>query len=151
MSEQEKIKQRVLKLRVRKRAQVIADYVVRGLFWGALPAALAVFATKLWIIPARLWIVPINQYLVGAALLVRDHAGLRHPRDAQAHHPVGRGQRHRRHARPARAREQRVGAGRAILRRGDACVARQASHRRQEQGQPERARAKRSLRARTCA
>ncbi|HES58616.1 MAG TPA: hypothetical protein ENO21_04210, partial [Firmicutes bacterium] len=41
--------------------QLIADYAVRGLFWGALAAALLLFA-------ARLWVLPFNEYVVGGAL-----------------------------------------------------------------------------------
>ncbi len=62
MSDQEKIQVSVAKLRRRRRAQLVLDYFVRGLFWGAIPAALAIFATKLWLIP-------FSPYLIGGVLL----------------------------------------------------------------------------------
>lgn len=62
MSDQEKIQVGVVKLRRRRRAQLLLDYFVRGLFWGAIPAGLAIFATKLWLIP-------LDPYLLGSSLL----------------------------------------------------------------------------------
>jgi hypothetical protein len=62
VSDQEKIQVGVVKLRRRRRAQLLLDYFVRGLFWGSVPAALAIFATKLWLIP-------LNPYIIGASLL----------------------------------------------------------------------------------
>jgi hypothetical protein len=62
VSDQEKIQVSVAKLRRRRRAQLLLDYFVRGLFWGAVPAALAIFATKLWLIP-------VSPYVIGSALL----------------------------------------------------------------------------------
>lgn len=62
MSDQEKIQVSVAKLRRRRRAQLLLDYFVRGLFWGAIPAALAIFSTKLWLIP-------VSPYLLGLTLL----------------------------------------------------------------------------------
>jgi len=57
MSDRELIKHKVRKLRIKRRWQVIFDYFLRGLIWGAVPAALIVFA-------AKLWIIPINTYLL---------------------------------------------------------------------------------------
>ena len=68
MSEQEIIRQRVGRLRVTRRAQVVLDYLVRGSFWGAVPAALAIFASKLWILP-------LNTYWLAGGLLAATIAG----------------------------------------------------------------------------
>jgi hypothetical protein len=62
MGEQEKIRSKVARLRGRRRGQIVLDHSVRGLFWGAIPAALALFACKLWIIP-------LNEFILAGALL----------------------------------------------------------------------------------
>jgi hypothetical protein len=62
MSDQERIVTGVRKLRRVRRAQLILDYLVRGLFWGSVLGALAIFATKLWM-------VPISPYVLAGTLL----------------------------------------------------------------------------------
>jgi len=61
MSDKEKISLKVHSLKRTRRAQLIADYAMRGLFWGALATALLFFA-------ARLWVLPFNEYVIGGAL-----------------------------------------------------------------------------------
>ncbi len=68
MSEREIINSKVEGLRSRRRIQVVLEYLVRGLFWGAIPAALTVFAGKLWILP-------FNSLLIGGALLAATALG----------------------------------------------------------------------------
>jgi hypothetical protein len=62
MSDKDKIQRKVLGLRRTKRWQVVLDYFVRGLFWGAVPAALLILAS-------RIWIIPYNEYILAAGLL----------------------------------------------------------------------------------
>ena len=68
MSDRDKIKVRVSSLRRTRRYQVVLDYFVRGLFWGAIPAALVILAS-------RLWVLPFNEYLIAGALLAATVAG----------------------------------------------------------------------------
>ena len=62
MSDKEKIQAKVVTLRRTRRWQVVLDYFVRGLFWGAIPAGLLILASRVWIIPA-------NEYMVAGAIL----------------------------------------------------------------------------------
>ncbi|MCC7479878.1 hypothetical protein IT575_15670 [bacterium] len=62
MSDREKIELGVKRLRSTKRGQVVLDHFVRGLFWGAIPAALCILLS-------RLFILPISEYLLGGILL----------------------------------------------------------------------------------
>jgi len=72
MSEQEKIRHRVNGLRRRRRAQLTLDYFVRGLFWGAIPAALIIFASRLWILPlSEYWLAGGVLAAIALAFVVR--------------------------------------------------------------------------------
>ena len=62
MSDKDQIQRKVLGLRRTKRWQVVLDYFVRGLFWGAVPAALLILAS-------RIWIIPYSEYYLAAGLL----------------------------------------------------------------------------------
>lgn len=62
MSDREKINLTVNRLRRTRRWQVVLDYLIVGLFWGAIPAGLAILAS-------RIWVLPVNEYILGAALL----------------------------------------------------------------------------------
>jgi len=65
MSDRERIQHTVDRLRLTRRAQVVLDYFVRGLFWGAIPAALMILASRIWIIP-----IPNSyEYYIAAGLL----------------------------------------------------------------------------------
>ena len=51
MSDREKIQLTVNRLRTTRRWQVVLDYFVRGLFWGAIPAAVIILASRIWVLP----------------------------------------------------------------------------------------------------
>jgi len=62
MSDREKINHTVSRLRLTRRWQVVLDYLVVGLFWGAIPAGLVILAS-------RIWVFPISEYIVAGGLL----------------------------------------------------------------------------------
>lgn len=62
MSDREKINITVNRLRRTRRWQVVLDYLIVGLFWGAIPAALAILAS-------RIWMLPVNEYMLAGGLL----------------------------------------------------------------------------------
>jgi len=62
MSDREKINQTVSRLRLTRRWQVVLDYLVVGLFWGAIPAGLLILAS-------RIWVFPVSEYIVAGGLL----------------------------------------------------------------------------------
>lgn len=62
MSDREKIVSRVSSLRRIRRVQIVLEYMMVGLFWGAVPAALFIFATKLFILPFD---TTTNYYIAG--------------------------------------------------------------------------------------
>ena len=68
MSDKEKIRYVVGRLRRTRRWQVVLDYFVVGLFWGAIPAALAILAS-------RIWIYPVSEYYIAGALLAATALG----------------------------------------------------------------------------
>ena len=68
MSDKEKIRYVVGRLRRTRRWQVVLDYFVVGLFWGAIPAALTILAS-------RIWIFPVSEYYVAGALLAATALG----------------------------------------------------------------------------
>ncbi|MBN2081764.1 hypothetical protein JW859_06080 [bacterium] len=63
MSDKEKISWVVGRLRLTRRAQLVLDYLVTGMFWGALPAALIILAS-------RIWILPFSEYILAGGMLV---------------------------------------------------------------------------------
>ena len=71
MSDREKIQRRVVHLRRLKRWQVVLDYFVRGLFWGAIPAALAILASKIWLLPLE----SLQVYFLAGGLLAATTLG----------------------------------------------------------------------------
>jgi hypothetical protein len=62
MSEHDQIKQMVSQLQRKRRLQLVLDYLMRGLFWGAIPAGLLILVS-------RLFIMPINEYWFALGLL----------------------------------------------------------------------------------
>ena len=62
MSEREKIRFTVGRMRRTRRWQVLLDFLVAGLFWGAIPAALAILAS-------RIWAIPFSEYWLAGGLL----------------------------------------------------------------------------------
>jgi hypothetical protein len=68
MSEREKIRFTVRRMRRTKRWQVLLDFLVVGLFWGAIPAALAILAS-------RIWAIPLSEYWLAGGLLAATAIG----------------------------------------------------------------------------
>jgi len=62
MSDEDRITLGLVRLKRVRRAQLVLDHAMRGIFWGAAVAALAVFATKLWMLPVGMY------WLAGGAL-----------------------------------------------------------------------------------
>ena len=76
MSDQERIQLSVARLRRVRRAQLLLEHLVIGLFWGSVPAALAVLASKLWMIPLNMLIVAL--FLFVSAVVVFAVLGVLH-------------------------------------------------------------------------
>src|SRR5438552_1090969 len=72
MSEKQQIEYKVWRLRRVRRWQLVLDYAVRGLFWGACTAALLLLATKLWIMPVSMFALGRlpGEFTLGLALLL---------------------------------------------------------------------------------
>lgn len=62
MSDRERISRTVTRLRRTRRWQVMLDYLISGLFWGAIPAGLCILAS-------RIWSFPVNEYYVAGGVL----------------------------------------------------------------------------------
>lgn len=68
MSDRERISRTVIKLRTTRRWQVMLDYLMAGLFWGAIPAGLCILAS-------RIWVFPVSEYYVAGGLLATTALG----------------------------------------------------------------------------
>ncbi|MCB1217254.1 hypothetical protein KDL44_07665 [bacterium] len=66
MSDREKIRSRVSSLRRVRRMQIVLEYLMVGMFWGAIPAALFILATKLFILPFG----ETTHYLIAGGLVL---------------------------------------------------------------------------------
>lgn len=71
MSDREIIEQRVGRLRLVRRVQLMLDFMVRGLFWGAIPAGLLILATRVFILPIQ----PGWEYAYAGGLVVATMLG----------------------------------------------------------------------------